>query len=109
MNIPEIKNDELVVFKPESGNTEFQVILDSERITVWATEQQIIDLFGKSRRTIGEHIKNIYAEGELDKGSTWRESRQVQKEEEREVKILDSKVSCDMVELRKKRHLQKKI
>jgi len=85
MNITEVKNDELVVFKPENGNTEFQVVLDSERDTVWVTEQQIIDLFGKSRRTIGEHIKNIFAEGELDKESTWRESRQVQKEGEREV------------------------
>ncbi|GEO05196.1 hypothetical protein AAE02nite_28600 [Adhaeribacter aerolatus] len=85
MNIPEIRNDKLVIFKPENGNTEFQVILDSEHVTVWATEQQIVDLFGKSRRTIGEHIKNIYAEGELDKESTWREFRQVQKEGDREV------------------------
>ena len=37
MNIPEIKNNELVLFKPESGNTEFQVVLDSERDIVWAT------------------------------------------------------------------------
>lgn len=91
----------------KSANTEFQVVLDSERDTVWATEQQIIDLFGKSRRIIGEHIKNIYAEGELDKESTWWESHQVQKEGEREVEILDSKVNCEMVVLRKKMHLQK--
>jgi len=97
MNIPEIKNDELVVFNPESGNTEFQVVLNSERDTVWATEEQIIDLFGKSRRTIGEHIKNIYAEGELDKESTWRESRQVQKEGEREVSRKITIYSLDVI------------
>jgi hypothetical protein len=97
MNIPEIKNDELVVFNPESGNTEFQVVLNSERDTVWATEEQIIDLFGKSRRTIGEHIKNIYAEGELDKESTWWESRQVQKEGEREVSRKITIYSLDVI------------
>ncbi|MBC6401448.1 MAG: virulence protein RhuM/Fic/DOC family protein [Ekhidna sp.] len=42
-------------------------------------------MFGKTRRTIGEHIKNIYEEGELDREATWREFRQVQKEGEREV------------------------
>jgi len=85
MNLPEKRNDELVVFKPKSGNTEFKVVLDSDHDTVWATEQQIVDLFGKSRRTIGVHIKNIYSEGELDKESTWREVRQVQKEGDKEV------------------------
>jgi prophage maintenance system killer protein len=85
MNLPEIKNSEVVVFKPKGGQTEFRVVLDGEHDTVWATEQQIMELFGKARRTIGEHIKNIYEEGELDKESTWREFRQVQKEGDREV------------------------
>jgi len=85
MNLPEIKNSEVVVFKPTDGQTEFQVVLDGEHDTVWATEQQIMELFGKARRTIGEHIRNIYDEGELNKDSTWREFRQVQTEGEREV------------------------
>jgi len=29
-----------------------------------------MNLFSKARRTIGEHIKNIYEEGELEKSST---------------------------------------
>lgn len=78
-------NNETVIFKPSQGDGEFQVILDNERDTIWVTEQQMIDLFGKARRTIGEHIKNIYNEGELDKISTWREFRQVQNEGNREV------------------------
>ena len=77
MNLPEIKNSEFVVFKPKNAQTEFQVILDGEHDTVWATEQQIMDLFGKARRTIEYHIKNIYEEGELDKEATWREFRKV--------------------------------
>ena len=97
MNLPEIKNSEVVIFKPKGGQTEFQVVLDGEHDTVWATEQQIMELFGKARRTIGEHIKNIYEEGELDKESTWREFRQVQKEGEREVSRKVSIYNLDII------------
>ena len=97
MNVPEIKNSEVVVFKPEGGQTEFQVVLDGEHDTVWATEQQIMDLFGKARRTIEYHIKNIYEEGELDKTSTWRDFRQVQKEGGREVSRKVSIYSLDVI------------
>ncbi|MFD2600765.1 RhuM family protein [Flavobacterium suzhouense] len=78
-------NNEIIVFKPSSENKEFEVILDAEHDTIWASEHQIMDLFGKARRTIGEHIQNIYAEGELNKESTWRENRQVQVEGKRSV------------------------
>jgi death-on-curing family protein len=97
MNLPEIKNSEVVVFKPKDGQTEFQVVLDGEHDTVWATEQQIMELFGKARRTIGEHIKNIYEEGELDKESTWREFRQVQKEGAREISRNVSIYNLDVI------------
>lgn len=96
-NLPEIKNSEVVIFKPKNGQTEFQVVLDSEHDTVWATEQQLMELFGKARRTIGAHIKNIYEEGELDKESTWREFRQVQKEGEREVSRKVSIYNLDII------------
>lgn len=97
MNLPKIKNSEVVIFKPRDGQTEFQVVLDGEHDTVWATEQQIMELFGKARRTIGEHIKNIYEEGELDKESTWREFRHVQKEGEREVNRKVSAYNLDVI------------
>lgn len=97
MSFSEIKNSELITFKPESGSTEFLVILDGDHDTVWATEQQIMDLFGKARRTIGEHINNIYQEGELDKKSTWREFRQVQIEANREVSRKVSIYNLDLI------------
>ena len=42
-------------------------------------------LFGKARRTIGEHIQNVFEEGELNEKSTRRNFRQVQIEGNREV------------------------
>jgi hypothetical protein len=97
MNLPEVKNSEFVVFKSKDAQTEFQVILDGEHDTVWATEQQIMDLFGKARRTIEYHIKNIFEEGELDKEATWREFRQVQKEGGREVSRKVSIYNLDVI------------
>jgi len=97
MRLPEIKKSEVIIFKPKGGHTEFQVVLDGEHDTVWATEQQIMDLFGKARRTIGEHIKNIYKEGELYKNLTWREFRQVQKEGGREVSRKYSIYNLDII------------
>lgn len=88
---------ELVVFKPSQGSDEFEIILDGEHDTVWVTEQQLVELFGKARRTIGEHIRNIYKEGELEKESTWRNFRQVQKEGERKVKRAVSAYNLDVV------------
>jgi death-on-curing family protein len=90
-------NSEIVVFKPSQGNNEFEIILDGEHDTVWVTEQQLVELFGKARRTIGEHIRNIYKEGELEKDSTWRNFRQVQKEGERKVKRTVSAYNLDVV------------
>jgi prophage maintenance system killer protein len=76
---------------------EFQVLLDSDEDTVWASEQQIMDLFGKARRTIGEHIKKIYEEQELDMHATWREFRQVQKEGNRKVARNVSFYNLDVI------------
>lgn len=88
---------EIVVFKPSQGNNQFEIILDGEHDTVWVTEQQLVELFGKARRTIGEHIRNIYKEGELEKESTWRNFRQVQIEGERKVKRVVSAYNLDVV------------
>lgn len=90
-------NAEIVVFKPSQGSNEFEIILDGEHETVWVTEQQLVELFGKARRTIGDHIRNIYKEGELEKESTWRNFRQVQKEGERKVKRAVSAYNLDVV------------
>ena len=94
---PDSNNNEIVVFKPENGQTEFQVILDGKHDTIWISEQQIMELFGKARRTIGGHIKNIYEEGELDKESTWQEFRQVQREGKREIVRKVSVYNLDVI------------
>lgn len=53
--------------------------------TVWLSQKQMADLFQKDVRTVNEHLGNIYKEKELQKKSTVRNFRIVQKEGKREV------------------------
>ncbi len=84
------ENRTLVAFKPSHGITEYQVLLDKGADTIWATELQIADIFGRDRTVINRHIKNTYKEGELDKAATSAKIAQVQKEGNRDIqrKIL---------------------
>jgi hypothetical protein len=48
--------------------------------TVWLTQKLIAVLFGVDVRTVNEHLKNIYRQGELTKEATIRKFRTVQAE-----------------------------
>ena len=61
---------ELILYTTEDGVTKVDVTFVDE--TVWLTQEQMADLFQKSKSTINEHIKNIYSDGELNEGSTMR-------------------------------------
>jgi death-on-curing family protein len=63
-------NKALIAFKPSSGSTEYLVVLDKGADTIWATELQIADIFGRDRTVVNRHIKNAYKEGELVEDST---------------------------------------
>lgn len=43
-------NRVLIAFKPSHGGTEYQVTLDKVADTIWATELQIADVFGRDER-----------------------------------------------------------
>lgn len=57
-------NSQIIIYQTESGETKLDVHFQEE--TVWLTQDQMAELFGKAKSTINEHIKNIYAEGELE-------------------------------------------
>ena len=63
-------NSELILYTTEDGVTKVDVTFVDE--TVWLTQEQMADLFQKSKSTINEHIKNIYLDGELNENSTMR-------------------------------------
>lgn len=55
------KKNEIILF--ENQGVKLEVNLKDE--TVWLTQAQMSELFGKPKSTINEHIRNIYKEGEL--------------------------------------------
>lgn len=54
---------EILIYQNQEGNIKIDVRLEEE--TVWLTQDQMAQLFGKAKSTINEHIKNIFEEGEL--------------------------------------------
>ena len=54
---------QLLIYKTKNGEVKLDVRLEDE--TIWLTQTQMSELFGKAVSTVNEHIKNIYAEGEL--------------------------------------------
>ena len=59
-----MKTGEILIYQNNEGDIKIDVRLEDE--TVWLTQDQMATLFGKSKSTINEHIKNIYSEGELE-------------------------------------------
>ncbi|MDA3898558.1 MAG: hypothetical protein PF482_20655 [Desulfobacteraceae bacterium] len=68
-NLPETQSN-ILIYQSEDGQTRIDVQLIDE--TVWLTQKLMAELFQKNVRTINEHIKNIYSEGELVPEATIR-------------------------------------
>lgn len=76
-------NSEIKIYQTDDGQTKIDVKFDNE--TVWLTQKQIAQLFGKDSDTIGLHLKHIYQSGELEEHTTTEESSVVQQEGNRQV------------------------
>lgn len=53
----------LILYQTEDGQTRIEVQLLDE--TVWLSQSQMAELFDKDKKTISEHIRNLFKEGEL--------------------------------------------
>lgn len=67
----EPKEGKILFYKAEDGNINLGVLFSGE--TVWLTQAQMAELFGKTKQNISLHINNIFTEGELDKDSVVKE------------------------------------
>jgi hypothetical protein len=68
-----MNSSEILIYQSPDGMIKIDVRLESE--TVWLTQAQMGELFGKGRTTITEHIRNIFAEGELQEKVVCRKFR----------------------------------
>jgi len=58
---------ELLVYQTDDGRVKLDVRLEHE--TVWLTQQMMADLFQTTKQNIGQHLKNLFDEGELEQVS----------------------------------------
>lgn len=64
---------EFLMFTADSGSDSIEVMVADEN--VWLTQDMIATLYDKGRSTVTEHLKNIFADGELEENSVCRKSR----------------------------------
>lgn len=99
MNAPKqpelLSKGQFLVYATEDGRTKIEVRLEGE--TVWLTQADIAELFQVKPQNITMHLKNIYAEGELDEGATCKEFLQVQSEGTRAVQRLRKSYNLDAI------------
>jgi hypothetical protein len=60
---PKSGKGQFLVYEAEDGRVKIDVRLEDE--TVWLTQQLMADLFQTTKQNIGQHLKNIFSEGEL--------------------------------------------
>ena len=75
---------EFLIFTAQGGDGGIEVRYEDE--TIWLTQKLMAGLFDVSVPTVSEHLKSIYAEGELVREATVRKFRTVQTEGSRQVR-----------------------
>lgn len=74
----EQKADQIAIFTNENGDVEIDVKFEAG--TLWLSLNQLVELFGRDKSVISRHLKKIFAEGELEEGSTVAKYATVRKE-----------------------------
>ena len=62
---------EILIYKAKDGSQQLDVRLEEE--TVWLTQKQMAELFGRDRVAITQHLGNIFKEKELEEKLVWKD------------------------------------
>ena len=85
MNTDEpVPQSEIILYQTEDGRTRIECRFQAE--SLWLTQALMAELFQVSVPTVNEHLKNIFAEGELQAEATLRKFRIVRSEGGRDVR-----------------------
>lgn len=61
MKLP--REPQVLLYQTDDGTTRVEVRMEGE--TVWLNQNQMADLFLTTKQKVGQHIRNVFAEGEL--------------------------------------------
>ena len=59
-----MNNGKIIIYNKPDGEATVSVSLDN--YTVWLSQQQIAELYGKEQTVIASHIPNVYKEIEIE-------------------------------------------
>ena len=54
---------EIIIYQIDNNNDQIEVRIEDD--SVWLTQAQMVNLFGRDRTVITKHINNIFQENEL--------------------------------------------
>lgn len=86
---------EFLLYQAPDGTARIQVRLEER--TVWLTQQQLAELYESTPQNITQHIRSIYADGELAEEATCKPYLQVREEAGRQVSRSLKHYNLDMV------------
>jgi prophage maintenance system killer protein len=86
---------EIIIYKAKDVKTNIEVNLKKE--SVWLSQKQMSELFGKDSDTIGLHLKNIYKSSELSEKATTEKYSVVQNEGKRTVNRMVTFYNLDAI------------
>ena len=79
----------------EDGSVVIDATVENE--TIWLSQKQLCELFGRDKSVISRHIRNIFKEGELDPEATVAKNATVQTEGERRVNRTIEYYNLDLI------------
>jgi prophage maintenance system killer protein len=86
---------EIIVYQTKNGGLELRG--DFSKETIWASIQQIADLFETDKSGISRHIRNIYESEELEEKATVAKNATVQIEGKRRIKRTIEYYNLDVI------------
>ena len=78
-----IPDNQIAFYQSPDGSVNIEVLFAEENI--WLTQKKMAELFDTTPQNITQHLKNIYAEGEVGPTATCKDFLQVQNEGERAI------------------------
>lgn len=92
---PSVPRSQIEIYQNKDNKTEIEVQFDNE--TFWLSLNQIADLFGRDKSVISRHLKNIFAEKELEKSRTVAKNATIQIEGEKHVERIIEFYNLDAI------------
>ena len=89
------KENKLILFTDNDGKVSINVCFADE--DVWLTQEQLAQIYATTQQNVSQHVKCVYADGELSDEATHKKFLLVRQEGSRQVKREIDHYNLDMI------------